>query len=489
MKNKNLKTKTLSGMIWSFGQRFGSMGISFVSNIILARLLTPDDYGAIGMLMIFIAVANTFVDGGFGSALIQKKEPTNEDYSTIFWWNMFLSLVLYGVLYVCAPAVASFYDLPLLSQVLRIQGFVLILNALSTIQQNQLRKQLKFKRLASVTVVSAILSASLAIVLAYMGWGVWALVAQQLMLSGFTTILLWMLNKWYPSLVFSKESFKQLFGFGGYILGSNLINTLCNNVQGLLIGKFFSPTTLGYYTQAFKLEQVLSNSISSVVDHVSYPVLSELQDDNNALKKLLKKLTLIIAFISTPILLIFVVISEPIIMLLYSDKWLPSVEYLQILCVAGIAVCLQGISYYAVASKGKSKDLFWWTFIKRGFGLVFLVVGMIIGGIKGLMYGFVVSAWFLLLINQYLVSKHIGYSLLQQYKDLLPIYLLSATVCFICLFAYQHINLHMYTNGAICTAIFVILYTNIARIIKLDVYTEVKSIIKNYLRYKTFIKL
>ena len=286
----DLKKKTLSGMIWSFVQRFGTMAISFVSNIVLARLLTPDDYGTIGMLMIFIAVANTFVDGGFGSALIQKKEPTQEDYSTIFWWNMFLSIVLYGLLYLGAPAVARFYNLPLLCDVLRVQGIVLIINALSIIQQNQLRKQLKFKRLATVTVISAILSAGAAIILAYIGWGVWALVAQQLMLSGFTAIQLWVLNKWYPLLIFSKESFKQLFGFGGFILVSSLINTLCNNIQGLLIGRFCNTTTLGYYTQARKLEEVASTSFTTVVDQVSYPILAKFQDDKSKFINILKRL-------------------------------------------------------------------------------------------------------------------------------------------------------------------------------------------------------
>lgn len=478
----DIKSKAFSGVIWSFVQRFGSMSISFVSNIVLARLLTPDDYGTIGMLMIFIAVANTFVDGGFGSALIQKKEPTKEDYSTIFWWNMILSVVIYCLLFICSPLISKFYNLPILSDVLRVQGLILIINALSIIQQNQLRKKLMFKRLSLVTIISASLSSVVAIILASLGWGVWTLVAQQLLLSLFTAILLWIMNKWYPNFVFSKRSFKQLFGFGGFILGSNLINTLCNNVQGLLIGKFFTPATLGYYTQAFKLEQVLSTSIASVVEQVSYPVLSEVQDDNYVLKRLLKKLTLAIAFVTTPILLIFVVIAQPLIVLLYSDKWLPSVEFFQIFCVAGIAICLQGVSYYAVASKGKSRDLFWWAFVKRGLGLVFLVVGMYIGGIKGLMYGFVMSAWFLLLINQYLVSKHVGYTLWQQYRDLLPVYFLSVFVCTICILIYQHLNLHMYVSGLICVAVYVILYTGIARLVNLDIYTEVNSIIKNYLK-------
>ena len=234
----DLKRKVVSGMLWSSFQKFGTMGISFVSNIILARLLTPEDYGCIGMLMIFILVANTFIDGGFGSALIQKKEPTQEDYSTIFYWNLFLSVVLYFALFASAPLIARFYNLPLLSSVLQVQGLVLILNSLSIIQQNRLRKQLLFKKLAIVSIISALLSLAITIYLAYLGWGVWALVAQQLLMSGFNAVLYWIVGKWNPSFVFSRQSFKELFGFGGFILLSNLINTFCNNMQGLIIGRF-----------------------------------------------------------------------------------------------------------------------------------------------------------------------------------------------------------------------------------------------------------
>ena len=210
---QDLKTKTISGMIWSAVQKFGNMGISFVSNIVLARMLTPEDYGCIGMLAIFIVVSNTFVDGGFGSALIQKKDPTQEDYSTIFWWNIFISSVLYGVLYLSAPFIAEFYHMELLSSILRVQGIVLIINSLNIIQTNQLRKQLKFKRLANVTIIAHIIAAVSAIILAWKGWGVWALVAQQIIASSVISILLWILNKWMPDFSFSKESFKKMFIF------------------------------------------------------------------------------------------------------------------------------------------------------------------------------------------------------------------------------------------------------------------------------------
>lgn len=426
----DLKKKTLSGMIWSFVQRFGTMAISFVSNIVLARLLTPDDYGTIGMLMIFIAVANTFVDGGFGSALIQKKEPTKEDYSTIFWWNMFLSVVLYGLLFIGAPAVARFYNLPLLCDVLRVQGIVLIINALSIIQQNQLRKQLKFKRLAIVTVISATLSAGIAIILAYMGWGVWALVAQQLMLSGFTTILLWIVNQWYPLLIFSKESFKQLFGFGGFILVSNIINTFCDNIQGLLLGKFAVASTLGLYTQARKLEEISSTSISSIVNQVAYPVLSQKQDDKTALVNIIRKFVTLIATFVFPLMLYLILIAEPLITFLYSERWIECVPYFQILCIAGLAICLQSINLNAIAAIGKSKIMFKWTIVKRVSGLILNIGGLLLYGVYGLLFGGVLTAFLLYAINALLVAKYIGYKFSAQLMHLSPI-LLSSLVSFV----------------------------------------------------------
>lgn len=478
----DLKKKTLSGMIWSFVQRFGTMAISFVSNIVLARLLTPDDYGTIGMLMIFIAVANTFVDGGFGSALIQKKEPTKDDYSTIFWWNMFLSVVLYGILFLGAPAVARFYNLPILCDVLRVQGIVLIINALSIIQQNQLRKQLKFKRLATVTVISATLSAGIAIILAYLGWGVWALVAQQLMLSGFTAILLWVLNKWYPSLVFSKESFKQLFGFGGFILVSNLINTFCNNVQALLIGRYFTPSVLGYYTQARKLEELASTSFSSIVDQVSYPVLAECQNDIDNLRAVLKKLLLCIAFITIPIMAILALNAHALIIFLYTNKWVECVPYFQILCIAGVAISMQGVLYYAVASLGKSRELFIWTIIKRGLALLVILAGTFSGGIYGLLIGTVLGSWIVYLSNAYLCSKHIHYTFTQQLLDLSPIVIANLISYLISYYIGSYIVLPIYLESIIVTTLYLAVYLLISYLIKIKPLIDVYNILNNQIK-------
>ena len=477
---QDLKTKTISGMIWSAVQKFGNMGISFVSNIVLARMLTPEDYGCIGMLAIFIVVSNTFVDGGFGSALIQKKDPTQEDYSTIFWWNIFISSVLYGVLYLSAPFIAEFYHMELLSSILRVQGIVLIINSLNIIQTNQLRKQLKFKRLANVTIIAHIIAAVSAIILAWKGWGVWALVAQQIIASSFISILLWILNKWMPDFSFSKESFKQLFSFGSFILISNLINTFCNNIQGLLIGRFFSPAVMGYYTQAHKLEAIASQSFSSVVDQVSYPVLSKFQNDNNVLKSVLQRLLVSLSFVTFPMMLILILVAEPLILLLYGEQWLNSVPYFQILCVAGIAICLQGILYYAVASKGKSKDLFVWTIIKRSVGLLAMVIGMSLWNVKGLLWGMVFGSWFIMLANSYLVSKHIGYSFLLQIKDLLPLFFVSL-ISFILTYLLSLLLVWtIYVKAVIVLFIYLVIYFGLSYFFKINALDFCLEIIKTY---------
>lgn len=485
---ENLKAKTVSSMIWSALQRFGTMGISFVSNIVLARLLTPDDYGCIGMLAIFITVSNTFVDGGFGSALIQKKDVTQKDYSTIFWWNLFLSVVLYGVLFISAPAVSRFYNIPLLESVLQVQGVVLIINALNIVQTNQLRKSINFKRIATIHILSHIIGAVLAIVLAYMDWGVWALVAQQIVASSITSVMLWVMNRWLPQLCFSKESFKQLFSFGGFILASNLINTFCNNIQGLLIGKFFNPATMGYYSQAYKLENLASHSISSVVDSVSYPVLSKLQSNNDAMKNAMRKITLSLSYVTFPLMMILILVAEPIIMLLYGEKWLPCIPYFQILCVGGVAMCIYNIHYFTVAAKGESRKLFYWTILKRGIGITALIIGFYYFGVIGLIWGCSITSWIILIVNMYLVTKTINYKLSYQVKDLLPIIILSA-VCFgISYILGIILDFNIYVNGIILLVFYIFIYIILSQFFRIEAFSLLKEMLIEYLTKNDFAK-
>ena len=293
---RNLKQKAVSGFVWMALQKYSTMGIQFISGIILARLLTPYDYGCIGMLSIFMVLSEAFIDGGFGSALIQKKRPTQEDYSTIFFWNLLMAVVLYAVLFFCAPAIARFYKIPLLSKVLRVQGVILFIYGFNIVQRNILQKRLRFKTLSIISLLAAIIALGVTIVLAYRGFGVWALVIQHILLATIPAISYWFFVKWRPILVFSVRSFKELFSFGLFMFLIQLINQFSTQLQGLLIGRFYNASTLGYYSKAKRTEDLASQSISSVMTQVTYPLYAEMQDNKKAMVGAIKRITMTLAY-------------------------------------------------------------------------------------------------------------------------------------------------------------------------------------------------
>lgn len=476
MGKQNLKQKAASGMVWTSIQKFTIMGINFISGIILARLLTPDDYGCIGMLSIFMTVANSIINGGFGSALIQKKRPTQEDYSTVFFFNMGMSLFIYIILFVSAPAISRFYRMPLLCTVLRVQGLVLIIHAFSIIQSNQLRKQLRFKKLAIVHLVTSIISLSVTIILAYQGFGVWALVSMNMLSAIIPALIFWLTNKWYPILVFSKKSFKELFNFGFFMFLTTIINNLCNNVQGLLIGRFYNAATMGYYSKARNTEHLASTSISNVMGQVTFPLYAEYQNNKPLLINVVKRITCSIAYITFPMMLLLILLAKPIFLLLYSERWLNSVPYFQILCLAGIAVCLQGVNYQVVAAIGKSKQMFSWTIVKRAIGLAFVIGGMVAFGIYGLLAGSVISAWTIYLINAFQVHKYVGYTMFRQIKDILPVIILSV-VAYSVAYGIHYLlpTFHIYVLALIQLMCFIVIYFACSVIFKMESYQYVKE--------------
>ena len=307
MSDINLKHKAIVGMLWVAIQKFGTMILSFVSNLILARLLTPEDFGCIGMLAIFIALSGTFIDGGFGAAIVQKNNPDQTDYSTIFFWNLSLSIILYIFIWVLSPFVASFYDIPILEKVLRVQALMLIINSLALVQRARLRKNLKFKIQANIDLCSAFIAVVFAIIFAYSGYGVWSLVGYQLILNTCSTIGLWLVEKWRPSCVFSFASFKSLFKYGSFLLMSDLLNTLCDNIQGIIIGKRFSPNIMGFYSQAKKLEEIPTTSLSSVVSQVVFPVFSEIKDEMSALVSAHRKCIISVNYINIPLMILLII--------------------------------------------------------------------------------------------------------------------------------------------------------------------------------------
>lgn len=455
---QGLRQKAVKGVVWTALQRYSTMLIQFVSGIILARLLTPYDYGCIGMLMIFMLLAESFIDGGFGSALIQKKSPTQTDYSTIFFWNIGLSVVLYAVLYISAPAIARFYSTPQLSDILRVQGVVLFIYAFNIVQRNQLRKKLDFRTLSLVTIITSVTALSVTVVMAYKGFGVWSLVAQNILTAAIPAIVFWFYVRWRPKWVFSWQSFRELFGFGFYMFLTHLLNQFGQQIQGLLIGRFYNASTMGYYSKANSTERLASTSISKVMTQVTYPLYAEVQDDKVALGDMIKKITMTVSYVTFPLMFILLLCAKPLFTLLYTDRWADSVPYFQVLCIAGLAYSLQSVNYQSVAAIGKSRTMFVWTFVKRAVGIAFVIAGLLFYGMPGLLVGMVLNTWFSYFINIWLVSKHIGYRWQKQLLDIMPVMMASLAAATLSYLTGKLCNLPLYTDGMLKLIIFLVIY-------------------------------
>ncbi len=418
------KSKIFVGILWASCQRFGTMIVSFVCNLVLARLLTPDDFGTVGMLLFFISISNIFIDSGFGSALIQKKNPSKEDYSTIFLINIIISISLYAFLFIIAPLISQFYDNNILTSLLRVEGLVLIGNALCIIQSTILRKVMDFKRLAFANLWGNVIGSLVAIVFAFLGFGVWSLVARVILVSYITSFFLWSLSEWKPIFDFRFKSLKELFGFGGFMLLSTGLNTIASNMQTLLIGKMFQQKILGFYTQAMTLRNVAADSLQNVIAQVLFPNFSSLKSDNEIADKLNRSFY-IIAFFTSALLVLLLIIGQPLIILLYTDKWQGSVTYFKILCIGGIFYAIQDINYYVIAAKGKSKVLSYINLIKIPIYILFMFILGKFFGITGVLWTIVGYGLVSYIIYAVIATRIIFTSVWIQIKNLCKSVILS----------------------------------------------------------------
>lgn len=478
---KGLRQKATSGIVWVSVKRISTTAFTFISDIILARLLLPYDFGCIEMLAIFMLLSETMVNGGFGSALIQKKKPTQEDYSTIFYWNLGMATVLYVVLFFCAPVIARFYKIPLLCSVLRVQGLVLFFYAFNLIQANQLKKQFRFKITAVVSIIVSTISLGVTIALAYNGFGVWSLVVKNLIASGLTSIIFWFYVKWRPSLVFSWKSFKELFGFGFYMFLSHLVTIFSTKLQGLLIGKVYNPSTMGYYSKASGTESHASTTLSQILDQVTYPLYAEAQDNLQRIGSIVKRLAMSLSYIIFPLMFILLLVAKPMFVLLYTEKWLPSVPYFQILCFAGLAQCLQSVNFQTISAIGKSKVTFAWTMVKRGVGIACMVGGLAFFGMKGILAGAVFNAWFAYFVNMGLVSKYIGYKWNRQLLDLLPVMAASVICASLSYLCGLFLQLDMYIDGLVKLFVYAALYLGWSFVFKPEAFLNFRDIVIPYI--------
>lgn len=425
----SLNDKTIVGLFWSFLDLLSKGGIQLGLQIILARLLLPDHFGLLGMVIVFITISTIVIDSGFSQALIRDKNTTQLDYTTVFYFNLFISFCAYGLLFVFAPSISDFYSEPQLVAIIRVISLVLIVNSLGIIQRVKIIKKIDFKTLTKINVFSVAISGGITITMALLGYGVWSLVMNMILAALVQTILLWFYNKWIPSLSFSYQSFTKYFGFGSKLLVSSLIDTFYNNIFYVIIGKVFSTTQLGYYSNAVKFRDLAALSISTAVERVSYPVLSSIQDDDIRLKLGFKKVIKTTAFVYFPIMAGLAAVAFPLFGLVIGDKWLPSVVYFQLLCIAGMLYPIHLLNLTILQVKGRSDLFLVIEVVKKVILTVLILFALTMKlGIIGLIMAALLNSFLSFFVNSYFSGTAIGYSTKEQLKDLLPAFIIAVVM-------------------------------------------------------------
>lgn len=416
---ESLKRKTVKGVAWSTLERFSVAGVNFIFGLILARLLMPTDYGAIAMLSIFMAIAQTFIDSGFSNALIRKPDRTETDNATAFYFNIGVGLAAYFSLYLAAPYIAQFYKTSILIPLTRIMGLNLLLNSLCVVQQALLTARVDFKTQAKISLSAAIISGLVGIAFAYAGYGVWALAIQSVLASVIRTILLWILAKWRPKAKFSKQSFRNLFGYGSKLLASGLLDTIYNNLYTIVIGKRFSVATLGVYSRADQWANFLSVNITGILQRVTFPVLSTIQNEDERLCIDYRKFLRISGFVIFPLMMGLAAVADPLTRFILTDKWADSIPLLRILCFALMLYPIHAINLNLLQVKGRSDLFLRLEIYKKILGVATLCVTIPMG-ITAMCVGRVFTSWVALAMNTHYTGKLIHLGFFQQLKDYIP---------------------------------------------------------------------
>ncbi|MGW9686012.1 lipopolysaccharide biosynthesis protein [Flagellimonas sp. 2504JD1-5] len=411
----SLKRKTLHGLFWSFIQRFSGELINFITKIILARLLLPSDFGIIAMILVFIAIGEFLVDGGMTTSLIRLKEPSHKDYSTVFFSNITVSTLVYAIIFFIAPFVAKFYEKELLTTVLRVLALSVVIKSFVVVHMAKLTKELDFKTQMKVRFPSNVISGAIGIYLALEGFGVWSLVWMNLTQAMVVVLLGWILIKWRPSLLFNRKLFHFHFNFGYKMTLSGLIDTVYNNLYNIAIGKYFSPATVGYYSQADNLRLFPVKQLSSVISNVTFPVFSSITNDK-ALKNAYKRTMKLVLFTTIPMMSCLILIAEPLIILVFGEKWIPSVLYFQILSLASIFRPISSFNLNILKVKSRSDLFLKLEVIKKVIGLIVFIIAFQFG-ILVLIWSFSITAIMLTFINGFYSGKLIDYKLQEQLAD------------------------------------------------------------------------
>ncbi len=423
----SLKQKTVKGVFWSSAERFSVQGIQFFVMIVMARLLTPKDYGLVGMLTIFIAIAQSLIDSGFSQALIRKQHRTETDNSTVFYFNVVVGLLLYAIFYISAPWVARFYDSPELTALMRVVCLSVVFNSLAVVQRALLTVCIDFKTQAKASLTAAIISGIVGISMAYAGFSYWSIAAQQLINLGLNTLLLWIFARWHPCRTYSWTSFRELFAFGSKLMVSGLLDVVYRNMYLLVIGKVFTASSLGYYTRANQFAEFPSSNLTGIMQRVTYPVLCQIQDNDERLAQIYRRFLRLSAFLIFPLLVGLSAVAEPFVLLLLKEQWLFAATLLQIICFAMMWYPIHAINLNLLQVKGRSDLFLRLEIIKKAIAVLILCVTIPMGLIA-MCVGQILSSLIALIVNTNYTSKLIQVGFLRQMRDLLPTLLLSLSM-------------------------------------------------------------
>lgn len=420
----DLKSKTLSALVWSFGERFALQIVQFSIGIILARLLSPSDFGLIGMLSLFLAVSQSIIDSGFTSALIRKADRSEIDYSTVFYFNILVGLLLYAMLFFSAHHIADFYNAPLLKPLTRITGLTLLINSISVVQRARLMVAVDFKTLAKASFISVLAGSIIATYMAFSGYGVWTLAVQSVVTSGAGTLCICFFSRWIPLREFSLQSFRELYAFGSKLLLSGIIDTIYNNAFTIVIGRKFSAQMLGYYSRADQFVQLPSSNVAGVLARVTFPLLSSVQHDDMRLRELYRKYLRISSFIIFPLMVFLAALSKPLIELLLSEEWLPVIPLMQALCFAMMLYPVHAINLNLLQIKGRSALFLRLEILKKIIGVCLLIITIPLG-VFAMCVGRILSSAICLLVNTHYTGHLLNFGFISQVKDLYPHFLIS----------------------------------------------------------------
>lgn len=477
---ESLRERTVTGIGWSATDAFVGHGITFLVGLVLARVLTPEEYGLVGIVAIFTAVLSGFVDSGFSSALIRKKETTDVDYTTMFLSNLVFSLLLFAALFIGAPWIARFFGRPQLVVLARVLGLTLIIQSFSLVQYTILSKRVDFKTKTKASIIAALSSGILGLGMAFSAFGVWSLVAQQLSYSLIYTVCLWIFNKWWPKFKFDLDSFRYMWGFGWKIMLSGFLDRLWRQLYQAVVGKFYSPATLGQYSRSKEYASLFSSNFTSVVQRVSYPVLAEVQDDKTRMMAAYRKIIKNTMFVTAMVLIPMGGVAEPFIYCLIGEQWHQAASFLPFICVSMSLYPLHAINLNMLQVQGRSDVFLILEIIKKVIAVGPICLGIFLN-IYWMLIGSIITGVISFFLNSYYSGRELGYSSWMQLHDIASSYGIAALIA-VSVYFFKYLPVSYWIVFPIQVVVGATLFFFLCEMTKMEEYTEIKGIVLQYIR-------